>query len=387
MKPIIYIKDISDWDQHIYKGQEVHFTCRICGKNSKISYRSQFLGHYKEMLCSQCSKEKTFNEKYGCKNPMQNSNVQFKMKSTMTKKYGSPFALQNEALKQKAKDTCLSNLGVDNSLKSEKVKEKIKQTNLNKYGVEYAIQSDEVKNKIKSSILEKYGVDNVFQNEDIKEKIKNTLLEKYGVDNIYKLDEFVERRKQTNFKRYGVENPFQSEDIKQKIKESNLKKYGYEYPMQSPEFKSQLKDYYLKKYGVPVKPNYGYLYEDIHFDSSWELAFYIFHKDLGLNISRCEKSYEYQLNGETHIYYPDFEMANKVYEIKGDQFFNKAGQMICPFDHNKDALFEAKRQCMISNNVIILRQKDVKPYLWYVERTYSKDYMSLYKVEKDLHII
>lgn len=384
MKPIIYIKEISDWDQHIYKGQEVHFICKECGKDTKVLFRKQFLSHYKEMLCGQCSKEKTFTEKYGCKNPMQNKDIKAKMEFTMRERYGVSAPLQNNELKQKAKNTCMANLGVDNPLKSEKVKEKIKQTNLNKYGVEYAIQSKEVQDKIKKSILDKYGVSNVFQNEDIKEKARATLIKKYGVDNIYKLDEFIELRKQTNLKKYGVENPFQSEEVKQKIKESNIKKYGYEYPMQSPQFKAKLKDYYLKKYGVPVKPNYGYLYDDIYFDSSWELAFYIFHKDLGMDISRCDDSYEYTFNNETHYYYPDFKMENRIYEIKGDQFFDKDNKMICPFDHSKDDLFESKHQCMLQNKVTILRQKDVEPYLWYVERTYGKDYMALYKVEKSI---
>ena len=45
------------------------------------------------------------------------------------------------------------------------------------------------------------------------------------------------------------------------------------------------------------------------------------------------------------------------FEIKGDHFFkdkNYNNKMICPFDHSQDALYEAKHQCMLKNNVIII---------------------------------
>lgn len=35
----------------------------------------------------------------------------------------------------------------------------------------------------------------------------------------------------------------------------------------------------LNKYGMPKPPSYKYTYESLHFDSSWEIAFYIWHKD------------------------------------------------------------------------------------------------------------
>lgn len=50
-----------------------------------------------------------------------------------------------------------------------------------------------------------------------------------------------------------------------------------------------------------------------------------------------------------------------LYEDKGDQFFD-GDKMICPYDRNnyKDELAEAKHQCMIKNNIIILKGDDIK---------------------------
>ena len=61
----------------------------------------------------------------------------------------------------------------------------------------------------------------------------------------------------------------------------------------------------------------NYLYNDLIFDSSWELAFYIYHKDNNIDIDRCVKSFPYVVNNKTHYYFPDFIVDNKLIEIKG----------------------------------------------------------------------
>ena len=49
----------------------------------------------------------------------------------------------------------------------------------------------------------------------------------------------------------------------------------------------------------------------------------------------------------------------KLYEVKGDQFFD-GDKMINPYDRSQDGLYEAKHQCMIKNNIIILKENDIK---------------------------
>lgn len=43
-----------------------------------------------------------------------------------------------------------------------------------------------------------------------------------------------------------------------------------------------------------------------------------------------------------------------------------------PYDHTQDALYEAKRQCMLKNNVTILKQSKCKEYVDYVIDIYGK---------------
>ena len=45
--------------------------------------------------------------------------------------------------------------------------------------------------------------------------------------------------------------------------------------------------------------------------------------------------------------------------MKGDHFFD-GDKMINPYDRTQDGLFESKHQCMLDNNVIILRREDIE---------------------------
>lgn len=63
-------------------------------------------------------------------------------------------------------------------------------------------------------------------------------------------------------------------------------------------------------------------------------------------------------DGKKHIYHPDFLINNQLYEVKGGHFFD-GDKMINPYDRSQDGLYEAKHQCMINNNVIILKENDI----------------------------
>lgn len=123
-----------------------------------------------------------------------------------------------------------------------------------------------------------------------------------------------------------------------------------------------------------------YVYQGHCFDSSWEMYFYIYHKDKGDDIQRVKECWDYEFNGEIHHYEPDFKIEDKYYEIKGPQFFKEDGTMQQPWDHSKDDLYEVKHQFMLSKGVIII--KDIKPYQDYVEEKYTKDFIHLF--HKDL---
>lgn len=88
-------------------------------------------------------------------------------------------------------------------------------------------------------------------------------------------------------------------------------------------------------------------------------------------------------NKERH-YIPDFRVGDQFIELKGDQFFkdkDPSKSMVNPYDrtHKTDYIYEAKHQCMISNNVKIITKKDMRSVLQYVYQKYGRNYMNTFK--------
>ena len=110
------------------------------------------------------------------------------------------------------------------------------------------------------------------------------------------------------------------------------------------------------------------------FDSKWEVKVYEFCKDNDIPVEYSPAiSYPYEYDGRTWTYHPDFFVNGRIYEVKGDYFFRvneSTGEeeMFCPYrdpdwsDEYYDwkcRQYEAKRQCMIANNVTIIRGKGI----------------------------
>lgn len=102
-------------------------------------------------------------------------------------------------------------------------------------------------------------------------------------------------------------------------------------------------------------------YRGIYCDSSWELAFVVWHLDHNIQIQRNRTPYSYIFEGETHQYYPDFIVNGELIEIKG----------------YKTKQWEAKLS-QLPINIKVLYGKDMKPYLDYMLQTYGKDWLNLY---------
>ncbi len=90
-----------------------------------------------------------------------------------------------------------------------------------------------------------------------------------------------------------------------------------------------------------------YMYDNIKFESSWELIFYIW---LQMNQIKFEYQpkikFQYVYNSINHFYFPDFLINNNtLVEIKGEQFINKeTNTWQCPYNHELDKLYEEKHQ-------------------------------------------
>lgn len=392
----------------------VKFTCRKCNKRviKNISRKNknniQFITY-----CAVCLRKSTCLDKYGVDSFTKTKKYLQKTKQTNLKKYGTEWSLQNKSIRNKCKQTIQNKYGVDNVSQSDIIKKKKRETTIKHYGVDnpsksdkvktkrinttrkrykkdYYSQTEECKNRTKETCKERYGVEYALQAKEIRNKIKNTLIDKYGVDAYAKTDEFKEKFKNTCIERYGVDNPNKSDIVKEKKKEIFLEKYGCETPFQDESVKDKIKQTLIEKYGVhnSFLLVSKYSYDNERFDSSWELAFYIYHKDKGHSIIRTSKTFAYAYNKKIHCYTPDFKIGNRYYEIKGEQFLvrYKNGNikgMKCPFDKSLNNLYNAKYKCMIKHNVIIIDYNRIQKYLKYVVKEYGLNYLSTFKVVKN----
>lgn len=198
------------------------------------------------------------------------------------------------------------------SMTNKNTKNKREETNIKLFGNKCNMATDEFKQQSKCTKLKKYGDENYNNSKQMKiTRIKNN-------NGVYFSSEQLEKSQQTCLKHFGVRFPAQ-----------NYKSF--------------------------IKRSRKYKYNGILFDSSPEIALYIYLTDKAIDFEyQPNTNFIFHYNGKIKKYFPDFLVNGQFIEIKGDQFFKEDGTMQCPFNHKLDNLFEAKHQCMISNNVQIL---------------------------------
>lgn len=131
---------------------------------------------------------------------------------------------------------------------------------------------------------------------------------------------------------------------------------------QSPEF--------AKKSHMPyTNPKYP----DMKFTTSWEFKVYDFLVENNIKFEyQPEIAIPYECEDTHHYYHPDFRVNGRLYEVKGDNFFriNKEtgkeemyltwqGDLSNEEYEWRCKVMEAKHQCMLANNVVILRHKEI----------------------------
>lgn len=255
-----------------------------------------------------------------------------------------------EKRKKSFKKTCQEKYGVDNVFQLEKVKNKIKETSLIKYGIETPGKSKQAIEKQKQTMVERYGVEYFSQNDFLKEKSNLTKLEKYGNKNYNNR----EKCKQTCLKKYGVDNSFKSEAVREKWQQTMLEKYGSTHPFFGHSF---------------------YEYDNIIFDSSWELIYFVYLKLNNINFKYHSKRLEYYKENKKHTYEVDFEIGQKLIEIKGPQFF-KDSHLYNPFTESFE---KEKEQCMLENNVVII--SDISKEKRFVFEKFGNDFIECHRIK------
>lgn len=268
------------------------------------------------------------------------------------------------------KKNLLKKYGVEYPLQAQQVKDKYKKTMEKRYGG-YTFQSEELLKKVTKTNLERYGVEVSGSNKELHKKNVETCLKKYGVTHTSKLKEN-RAKAHTTRQLHKKENPNYLKEIKQKTENTCLKKYGVKNVAQCRD--------------IRIKSQSKYLYNGINFDSSWELAYYIWLTDNKISfVYQPNILFEYTYKKKTHSYHPDFEVNGKLVEIKGNQYFNAdKTKMICPYDHTLDGLFNAKYKCMLKNNIQIICTEEIQQYLVYINEKYGIIYLQSFKRKKNV---
>ena len=340
--------------------QQVRFYCTKCNEPViRNVERIQALISHNQFthLCGVCQRKATSQKLYGCDSPSQTQQAKEKSKQTRLKKFGGWNSdKQREAIAKTFKE------------RKDEIIAKKEQTCLEKAGVTNMNKTKETRDKIKQTCLKRFGTTSSLAAESVKEKIKQTLLEKTGYATAHESPEAIQKTKDTCKEKYGATSYFASQEGKDKIKRIFLEKHGVENP-------SQVKE-------IQAKKNRKYFYENTYFDSSWELALWIYAKDHNEEIEREPCTLDYEFAGKIHKYYPDFRYKGELVELKGSQLYNIETEEVSDIYANSELVKQqvlAKIDCAKRNNVKIWGQYQMYGILKYIKEKYGPKYLQQFR--------
>ncbi len=369
MDPITFqnVDELKKIEKDLDPKQPLLFTCPVCGKLvSRKLYRLQYTNY--NLLCKSCSykdkvkgdrlkqqqekRKQTCLEKYGVENPGSAKQFIEKRQQTCLKRYGETSFSKTDDFQKKVKKTWESKTPEE----IQEIVDKNKQTCLERYGNENVNLLPEFREKRKQTCLDRYGVDCVLKADLQKKKARFTLLKKYGVDNITKTD-----FRQAAIKKYWSNKT--SKRYKTHCKRISIGRKRA-WARVDPEYKKQ----FIQKF-VSIR----YIFGDQSFDSSWELALWIYAKDHSEEIEREPLVLEYTFKNHKHHYYPDFRYRDQIIELKNDHLLEKMKL--------ENTIDNAKLKCLQQNNVIIWNLPEIQFALDYVNQKYTPDFLGLFKTK------
>jgi hypothetical protein len=327
------------YDTFLYKENEDK--CTICGKPTRFL---SFVRGYAHTCCTECrykhlvnKTEETCMEKWGVKNGGWTPEAQKKIKKHNQELHGCDFYTNREQYLK---------------------------TLENKYGKgttsPFAVK--DVKDKIKETNLDRFGVENPWNNKEIRKKCTET---RYKSGSYMDIDKF----KKTCLERFGVDTPLRNGKLREQGKQNYFKKTGYWHNSQNPECRKKI----IKKYK----------YNDIFFDSAWEIAYYIWLTDNNIQFEyqpKPTKNFKYFWEGDKkyHTYYPDFLLEDGSYiELKNGFLLEN---MIIDTKSQEHAKFN----CIIKNKVKIISDNEIDFYLNYITNKYNnKKYLEQFRYNKE----
>ena len=243
--------------------------------------------------------------------------------------------------------------------------EKMKKTSLENNGVEWSLASNEIREKGKLTRKLRYGDEN-YSN---REKAKETSLLRYNEPH------FTNRPKMlaTKLEHFGCYCP---ESAKKKAEETFLKRTDGKYRsvLQMPE---------IRKLGHRSK----YMLDGFVFDSSWEVAFYIWNRDIGNSIIRSPLQIPYVgIDEKNHFYTPDFSVNGELIEIKGCQFFKESKDGIVFINpYSQKSIHQERyayfyKEVLLKHKVRIITSPEISKYIKYVRNQYGSNYVRSLRV-------
>lgn len=172
-------------------------------------------------------------------------------------------------------------------------------------------------------------------------------------------DEAIKNRIESYNNHFGADHPQQNKQYHKEYEDKLEQLYGVRNPYQSQELMRKSK----KKYE----------YNNVTFDSSWELAYYIFLRDFNIQFEYHPKEIPFEYNNETHYTFIDFIVEGKYVEIKGDHLRNPDGTLKNLYGPDQ-SFMKAKQKKFDELNVQMISGKEIKPYLKYVKLNYGFDF-------------
>ena len=131
---------------------------------------------------------------------------------------------------------------------------------------------------------------------------------------------------------------------------------------------------------IRSKAQTRYVYNNIKFDSSSELTFYIWCIDHNINIKRNYDSFTYIVDNIEHKYFPDFIIDGQYYEIKGEHIITADNNILLdPHTHKTNKILKMKMKCIKENNIKIIKSKELYNCVKYINQTYGKNYIKQFK--------
>lgn len=211
----------------------------------------------------------------------------------------------------------------------------------------------------------KTGFANPARNPEVIAKGRKTCKERHGYDCAFKDLESLMKRVETWKAKYGASHPMKSMSTKRKVAMTTKKNHGVKCMFLSDSY---------NKFARKV-----YMHDRYTFASFPELCYYIYLKDHHVDFEFQPKcNFRYFFNSKMHRYTPDFylRVEDLYVDIKGTQFFedhDPSKKMINPYNRSLDALYEAKHQCMLKHDVMVIT--DYKKYVDYAVKTYGKKHL------------